>query len=73
MAALRTTIAILWPARPVWIRNIASEQFPDAIEIVDSFHAKRHLSEVGKAIPPRLLRTVCCRFVRGLDLLGRSA
>ena len=73
MAALRTTIAILWPARAVWIQNIASEYFPDAIPIVDSFHANQHLSEVGKAISPRLLRTIWCRFVRGLDLLGRSA
>lgn len=34
----------------VWIWNIASEYFPDAIQIVDRFHAKQHLSEVGKAI-----------------------
>ncbi len=34
----------------VWIWNIASEYFPDAIQIVDRFHAKQRLSEVGKAI-----------------------
>lgn len=33
-----------------WIWNLASELFPDAIEIVDRFHAKEHLSAVAKAI-----------------------
>jgi len=33
-----------------WIWNLADEQFPDAIQIVDLFHAKQHLSEVAKAI-----------------------
>lgn len=33
-----------------WIWNIASEHFPDAIQIVDRFHAKQHLSAVGKAV-----------------------
>jgi hypothetical protein len=33
-----------------WIWNIASEQFPDAVQIVDRFHVKQHLSDVGKAI-----------------------
>lgn len=33
-----------------WIWNLASEQFPEAIQIVDRFHAKQHLSEVAKAI-----------------------
>ncbi len=34
----------------VWIWNLASEHFPDAIQIVDRFHAKQHLSDVGKAV-----------------------
>jgi len=34
----------------LWIWNLASEQFPWAIQIVDLFHAKEHLSEVAKAI-----------------------
>ena len=34
----------------VWIWNLASELFPGAIQIVDRFHAKEHLSAVGKAI-----------------------
>jgi len=34
----------------VWIWNIASEYFPDAIQIVDRFHAKQKISDVGKAI-----------------------
>ncbi len=33
-----------------WIWNLANEQFPDAIQIVDLFHAKHHLSDVAKAI-----------------------
>lgn len=34
----------------VWIWNIAEEQFPLAIQIVDRFHAKQHLSDLGKAL-----------------------
>ena len=33
-----------------WIWNLADEHFPDAVQIVDRFHAKQHLSDVGKAI-----------------------
>ena len=33
-----------------WIWKIADESFPDATQIVDRFHVKQHLSEVGKAI-----------------------
>ncbi|MGH7318819.1 MAG: UPF0236 family transposase-like protein, partial [Candidatus Rokuibacteriota bacterium] len=33
-----------------WIWNIATEHFPDAVQIVDRFHAKQHVSDVGKAI-----------------------
>ena len=33
-----------------WIWNIAQELFPRAIQIVDRFHAKEHLSIVAKAI-----------------------
>jgi len=33
-----------------WIWNLAAEQFPGAIGIVDLFHAKGHLSDVAKAI-----------------------
>ncbi|HVT56770.1 MAG TPA: ISKra4 family transposase, partial [Thermoanaerobaculia bacterium] len=33
-----------------WIWNLAAELFPGAIEIVDRFHAKGHLSDVAKAI-----------------------
>ena len=34
----------------LWIWNIADEHFSDAIQIVDRFHAKQHLSDVAKAI-----------------------
>lgn len=33
-----------------WIWNLASEHFPDGIQIVDRFHAKQHLSDVAKSI-----------------------
>lgn len=33
-----------------WIWNIASEYFPGAIQIVDRFHVKQHLSDVAKSI-----------------------
>lgn len=33
-----------------WIWNIAQELFPGAIQIVDRFHAKEHLSTVAKAL-----------------------
>ena len=33
-----------------WIWNLASEYFPGAIQIVDRFHAKEHLSKVAKSI-----------------------
>jgi hypothetical protein len=41
--------AVLGDGAP-WIWNIAHELFPGSIEIVDRFHAKQHLSELGKAV-----------------------
>ncbi len=34
----------------LWIWNIADDQFPDAPQIVDRYHAKQHLSDLGKAL-----------------------
>ena len=34
----------------VWIWNITDEQFPDATQIVDRYHAKQHLSDLGKSL-----------------------
>jgi len=34
----------------LWIWNTASELFPQATQILDRFHAKEHLSQVGKVI-----------------------
>lgn len=34
----------------LWIWNLADEYFPNAIQIVDLFHAKQHLFDVAKAI-----------------------
>jgi uncharacterized protein UPF0236 len=33
-----------------WIWNLADEYFPRAVQIVDRFHVKQHLSDVAKAI-----------------------
>jgi transposase len=33
-----------------WIWNTAKELFPQAIQILERFHAKEHLSKTGKAI-----------------------
>ena len=33
-----------------WIWNIVAELFPGAIQIVDRFHAKQHLSDLSKAL-----------------------
>jgi hypothetical protein len=34
----------------LWIWNITEDQFPDATQIVDRYHAKQHLSDLGKAL-----------------------
>jgi len=34
----------------LWIWNLTDEHFPDAVQIVDRFHAKQHLSDVAKSI-----------------------
>ncbi len=41
--------AVLGDGAP-WIWNLATEHFPDALQIVDRFHAKQHLSDVAKSI-----------------------
>jgi hypothetical protein len=41
--------AVLGDGAP-WIWNLATEHLPDAIQIVDRFHAKQHLSDVSKSI-----------------------
>lgn len=33
-----------------WIWNLASEHFPDALQILDRYHAKEHLADAAKAI-----------------------
>jgi hypothetical protein len=35
-----------------WIWNLAEEHFPQALQIVDLFHAREHVAEVGKIIWP---------------------
>jgi hypothetical protein len=34
----------------LWIWNLAEEQFPGAVQIVDLYHAKAHLSDIAKAV-----------------------
>jgi hypothetical protein len=34
----------------LWIWHIADDQFPDATQIVDRYHAKQHLSDLGKML-----------------------
>jgi len=36
-----------------WIWNLAQEQFPGAIEIVDLYHARQHLWDLGSKLYPR--------------------
>lgn len=33
-----------------WIWNLATEHFPDAVQILDRYHAKEHLADVAKSI-----------------------
>lgn len=41
--------AVLGDGAP-WIWNLATEHFPNALQIVDRFHVNEHLSKVAKAI-----------------------
>lgn len=41
--------AVLGDGAP-WIWNLADEHFSDAVQIVDRFHVKQHLSDVAKSI-----------------------
>jgi hypothetical protein len=36
-----------------WTWNLAQEQFPGAIEIVDLYHARQHLWDLGSKLYPR--------------------
>jgi hypothetical protein len=46
----RATRRVVLGDGALWIWNLATEHFPDAVQIVDLFHAKQHLSDVAKAI-----------------------
>ena len=35
-----------------WIRNLAAEHFPEALQIVDLYHARQHLWEVARRLYP---------------------
>ena len=42
-------VVVLGDGAP-WIWNLVSEQFPQAVQIVDLYHAKEHVWEVGQAV-----------------------
>ena len=42
-------VVVLGDGAP-WIWNIADEHFPGAIQIVDLYHARQHLAELGKIV-----------------------
>lgn len=47
--AKATRLAVLGDAAP-WIWNLADELYPDAVQIVDRWHAKEYFSVVGKEL-----------------------
>lgn len=44
-----TRVVVLGDGAP-WIWNLATEQFPDAVHIVDLYHAREHLAGLGKLV-----------------------
>ena len=42
-------VVVLGDGAP-WIWNLVSDQFPQAVQIVDLYHAKEHVWEVGQAV-----------------------
>lgn len=61
-----------------WIWNLATVHFPNAIEIVDLFHAKEHVFDIIRQIVPneqtRLLhKKVCYQLLEKGDIYGLTA
>jgi len=46
----RTARRVVLGDGAAWIWNLAAEHFPNAVQIVDRYHAKQHLSDVAKAL-----------------------
>lgn len=46
----KTTRRVVLGDGAPWIWNLADEYFSDAIQIIDRFHVKQHLSDVAKAV-----------------------
>jgi hypothetical protein len=44
-----TRVVVLGDGAP-WIWHLATEQFPDAVHIVDLYHAREHLAGLGKLV-----------------------
>lgn len=52
-----------------WILNLVSEHFPAAIQIIDWYHAKEKLCEVGKAVHGEASRKAAVWFEQVTDCL----
>jgi hypothetical protein len=48
----RTTVRVVMGAGSHWIWNIADQHFPGAIQIVDLYHARQHLWDLGRRLYP---------------------
>jgi len=56
-----------------WIWNLVAELFPEAIQIVDRFHAKQHLSELSKTLyGPTHPRSALCPYAPTLFPVGKT-
>ncbi len=53
----------------LWIRNLAELHFPNAIQIIDLYHAREHLSDLCKILGPSAETTVIQRRERWWKLL----
>lgn len=53
-----------------WIWNLTQEHFPEAIEILDLYHAREHVSDLAKAVygtGTRLMKSWCAERYKELD------
>jgi hypothetical protein len=64
-------VVVLGDGAP-WIWNLVSEQFPQAVQIVDLYHAKQHVWEVAHAVFGRGTPQATLWATRGCDLLGEG-
>jgi len=65
----RALIKVVMGDGAVWIWNIAAEQFPGAILIVDLYHAREHLHQLSRLLFPKDEAARQRRISAPLDLL----